>query len=265
MEELDEPLVAEILAQETDACMRTVGAAALVVEECGDGHGDADAVRDGEGIEQLEAEPGLEADAAAEIGLEDALAVDDLGEEPEVVRLGDGGVGRTVRETDFQLAGEPVGEVEGVEGVGKSLCVRNDVENRIFVKTRIGAHERVAEGVAAAAAEAEADRLAGRERGGDLSGRNTVELNVLACGQVGVVAAVGPEDVRGVTEIVRRDASAHTPDAHHRLVIALLIDAEACGTALERLGVEATGDVVRPRLDERFLKILHDRSFLLQI
>ena len=80
-----------------------------------------------------------------------------------------------------------------------------------------------------------------------------------------LAAAVGAQEGGGVAEVVRRYAPAHAPDAHHRAVVALLVDAEASGTALERLGVEAAGDVVRPRLDERFLKILHDRSFLLRI
>ena len=115
--------------------------------------------------------------------------------------MGDVGVSRTVRETDFQLAGESVGEVEGVEGVGKSLCVRNDVKNRIFVKTRIGTHERVAEGVAAAAAEAEAGRFASFERGRDLGGRDAVELEVLSGGEMGEIAAVAAEYRRRRAEV----------------------------------------------------------------
>ena len=111
----------------------------------------------------------------------------------------------------------------------------------------------------------EADGLAGGERGGDVRGGDAVELEVLARRQMDVAAAVGAQEGGGVAEVVRRHAPAHAPDAHHRAVVALLVDAEAGGTALERLGVEATGDVVRPRLDERFLEILHDRSFLLRI
>ena len=84
-EELHEPLVAEVLAEEADARVRTVGAAALVIEERGERHGGADAVLDGEGVEDLDAKLRLEADAAGKVGLEDALAVDDLGEEAEVV------------------------------------------------------------------------------------------------------------------------------------------------------------------------------------
>ncbi len=129
----------------------------------------------------------------------------------------------------------------------------------------VGADARVAEGVAAAAPEVEADGLAGVERGGDVRGGDAVELEVLARRQVDVAAAVGAQEGGGVAEVVRRDAPAHAPDAHHRAVIALLVDAEAGGTALERLGVDTAGDVVRPRGDERFLEILHDRSFLLHV
>ena len=116
LEEAREFRVAEVFAQEADARVRAVRAAAPFVEEDGEGLRESDAVRGGQGVEEPEAEARFEADAAAEVGLEDGVAVDGLREEAEVVRLGENGVGRAVRKGDLELAGETVGGVEGGEG-----------------------------------------------------------------------------------------------------------------------------------------------------
>ena len=84
------------------------------------------------------------------------------------------------------------------------------------MQARIGADERVAEGVPAAAAEAEAVRPAGFEGRCDLFGRDAVQLDVLARREVGVGATMGAENGGGRLEVRGRGNAAHAAHAHHR-------------------------------------------------
>ena len=110
--------------------------------------------------------------------------------------------GGAVGEGDLELARQAVGEVEAVERVREGARIRRDVEDRIGEQPGVGADQRVAEGVAAAAAEAEAGRFASFERGRDLGGRDAVELEVLSGGEMGEIAAVAAEDRRRRAEVV---------------------------------------------------------------
>ena len=202
MEEPDQSLVAEIVAEKADARMATVRAAALVVEERRERHRRADALRGGERVEELQSQPRLEADSAGEIRLEDRLALRrPPRDEAEVVALGEPGVGGAVGEGDLELARQAVGEVEAVERVREGARIRRDVEDRIGEQPGVGADYRVAEGVAAAAAEAEAGRFASFERGRDLGGRDAVKLEVLAGGEMDDIAAVAAEDRRRCAQV----------------------------------------------------------------
>ena len=202
VEEPDQSLIAEVVAEKADARMATVRAAALVVEERRERHRRADALRSGERVEELQPQPRLEADSAGEIRLEDRLALRrPLRDEAEVVALGEPGVGGAVGEGDLELARQAVGEVEAVERVREGARIRRDVEDRIGEQPGVGADQRVAEGVAAAAAEAEAGRFASFERGRDLGGRDAVELEVLSGGEMDEIAAVAAEYRRRRAEV----------------------------------------------------------------
>lgn len=89
-----------------------------------------------------------------------------------------------------------------------------------------------------------------------------MQLDVLARREVGVGATMGAQNGGGRLEVRGRGNAAHAAHAHHRPVVLLLVDAEAGGLSLERLGVDPAGDVVRPRGHEILLEFLHVSWFL---
>jgi hypothetical protein len=165
----------------------------------------------------------------------------DVADQGQVVDLGLGAAVAAGRHRHLELAGQ-VGELLGPSHAGlDGQQVRGGVEPLAGVDPGHRAAEHVADGVPAGLQAAQPDPVELVKDGGDVGDHDPVELDVLAVGDVGQVAAVGLGQAADGLQLVGRQRAPGDADAQHEMAVlgrALGVQAPPAEADVEVVGVD---------------------------
>jgi hypothetical protein len=206
--------------QELDPGPGPLVAVAVVAVGGGDGGHHLGRLGPGDEHPQAVGEPRAGGQAAADQQVEALAAVGvDMADQGQVVDLGLGAAVAAARDRHLVLAGE-VGELLGPGHAGLDRQqVRGGVEPLAGVDPGHRAAEQVADGVPAGLEAAQADPVQLVEDGGHVLDHDPVELDVLAVGDVGQVAAVAPGQLADGGQLVAGERAARDADAQHEVAV----------------------------------------------